>query len=407
MYQQLEAYHKEHGHSNVPSMLKTSLSYWVRQQRQARRNEEVRMTPERIAHLDRLGFNWGSKKRKNPDEIQQPRNDKRWQEMYKKIKAYKEEHGHCKVPIQANEHDPELGPLGIWVSYQRQKRDIMQQSKKDLLDEIGFHWYADNWDTMYEQLVKFKRQKGHTNVPTRYAENRSLGVWCRKQRAKMRQNKLPPERRSRMEEIQFDYELQSEKNERIWNEKFQRLRKYKLQHGDCLVPTVSSNSHQVEDRELSIWVQHQRINYKKGKCPPHRVDKLNSLGFVWSLLAERGPIAETEKNALLWENSYNHLREFYEKHGHFTIQHMLDDGRINPLNTWINTQRTIYAQGEMKEERRKKLDDINFIWLDGLEHHSRRLWDAAFEKLNIFHDKWDTPLFRSMTTFSSGDGLER
>jgi hypothetical protein len=48
----------------------------------------------------------------------------------------------------------------------------------------------------------------------------------------MRQNKVPPERRGRMEEISFNSELQSEKNERIWNEKFQCLKKYRLKHGD-------------------------------------------------------------------------------------------------------------------------------------------------------------------------------
>jgi hypothetical protein len=53
-YKELEAYHKEHGHSNVPSTLRNSLSTWVGHQRQNRQNEEVRMTAERIARLD----NW-------------------------------------------------------------------------------------------------------------------------------------------------------------------------------------------------------------------------------------------------------------------------------------------------------------------------------------------------------------
>jgi hypothetical protein len=60
-YKDLEAYHKEHGHSNVPSTLRNSLSSWVRSQRRDRQNEEVRMTAERITRLDKLDFRWATK----------------------------------------------------------------------------------------------------------------------------------------------------------------------------------------------------------------------------------------------------------------------------------------------------------------------------------------------------------
>jgi hypothetical protein len=41
----------------------------------------------------------------------------------------------------------------------------MLQSRKDLLDELDFVWVADNWDAMYEELVKFKLEHGNTEVP--------------------------------------------------------------------------------------------------------------------------------------------------------------------------------------------------------------------------------------------------
>jgi hypothetical protein len=86
-----------------------------------------------------------------------------------------------------------------------------------------------------------------------------------------------------MEELGFNFEQQSEneKNERIWNEKFQRLEKYKREHGDCLVPS--------EDEDLSIWVQYQRTNYNCGTIPNHRLQKLEQVGFVWSIVEESEP----------------------------------------------------------------------------------------------------------------------
>jgi hypothetical protein len=382
IYKELEAYHKEHGHSNVPSTLKNKLSQWVGHQRQNRRNEEVRMTVERIARLDKLDFRW-SKPGKLSTKSQRI-NDESWLEMYEKLKAYNEKHGHCKVPIEANATDPDQSVLGSWVSRQRQRAvgDRMPQSRKDLLDELDFLWLADNWDTMYEQLVKFKQEHGHTEVPR---NNTSLGEWCRKQRAKMRQNKLTPERRGRMEEIGFNIELQSEKNERIWNAKLQRLKKYKRKHGDCSGPPKNA-SNSAEDAELVIWVTHQRRGYKDGTIPNHRIQKLEEAGFVWSIV-ERGPQAPTEKQELAWEKSYEKLREFYEVHGHFTVPHVFDNGKINPFNSWIFSQRRFYAQGQMKKDRRLKLEAIGFIWNQGIAHHSQRKWNAAFQDLTKFREE--------------------
>jgi hypothetical protein len=274
IYKELEAYHKKHGHSNVPSTLNNKLSRWVQCQRKSHRNEEVRMTTERIARLDKLDFRWATRRKVTAKS--QRMGDERWREMYKKLRAYNEKHGHCKVPIEANAEDPDQSVLGSWVTYQRRSHSKMPQSRKDLLDELGFLWVADKWDTMYEQLVKFRQEHSHTEVP---GNNTSLATWCQNQRSKMRQNKLPPERRRRMEEIGFNFELQSEKNERIWDAKLQRLKKYKRKRGYCRGPPRSAHNH-VEDDELSNWVSYQRNGYKLGTIPNHRIQKLEEVGFV-------------------------------------------------------------------------------------------------------------------------------
>jgi hypothetical protein len=85
---ELEAYHKKHGHSNVPFALNKKLSRWVGSQRRNRRNEKVRMTAARIAQLDKLDFSWG--KRRELSSKSQRMDDERWREMYEKLKAYNE-----------------------------------------------------------------------------------------------------------------------------------------------------------------------------------------------------------------------------------------------------------------------------------------------------------------------------
>jgi hypothetical protein len=393
IYKELEAYHKEHGHSNVPSTLKNKLSQWVHLQRQNRQNAEVRMTAERISRLDKIDFRW-AKRRKVTTKTQR-RMDESWRKMYKRLKTYNEKHGHCKVPIEANAKDPDQSVLGSWVSQQRQIRDRLPQSRKDLLDGLGFLWFADNWDTMYQQLVKFSLEHGHTGVKGKS----SLAVWCRRQRANMRQNKLPLGRRGRMEEIGFNIEAQSEKNERIWNTKLQRLKKYNRKHGDCFGPPKSA-SNNAEDAELVIWITHQRMGYKVGTIPNHRIQKLEEeVGFVWSIV-ERGSQTPSEKQELAWEKSYEKLREFYEVHGHFTVPPVLDNGKLNPFHSWIAVQRRHFAQGQMKEDRRLKLDAIAFIWNQGIKRRSQRKWNATFQDLTKFREE------RGHTFVKKNDGME-
>jgi hypothetical protein len=343
------------------------------------------MTVERIAQLDKLDFRWTKRRQVQPVNR---RNDERWLEMYEKLKAYHEKHGHSKVPQRVNESDDpdQKEQLGVWISYQRMARDRMPQSRKDLLDELDLNWSADTWDTIYEQLVKFRQEHGHTDVPA-VAGTRSLGLWCRKQRGYMRQNTLPLERRSRLEEINFVFELQSEKNERIWNGKFQRLEKYKREHGDCLVPSKNTANAVVEDSELSVWVTHQRTDYNRGTIPNHRMQKLEEIGFVWSIV-ERGSQSATEKHELLWEKSYKKLQEFYEVHGHFTVPTMLENGKVNPLSSWITIQRKHHAQCLLKKERRSKLNAIGFIWKK--EHKRGTLSPEKEERLESI-ECWDPP----------------
>jgi hypothetical protein len=72
-----------------------------------------------------------------------------------------------------------------------------------------FVWVADNWDAMYEELVKFKLEHGNTEVPG----NKVAWTIGAGQRSRMRQNKLPLNGET-MEEIGFNIELKVRKDER-------------------------------------------------------------------------------------------------------------------------------------------------------------------------------------------------
>ena len=69
-----------------------------------------------------------------------------------------------------------------------------------------------------------------------------------------------------------------------WEARFQELLDYRTKHGDCKVP-----QHYKENKALGKWVAKQREQHKllkKGQhsfLTPYRLEKLNAVGFVWSV----------------------------------------------------------------------------------------------------------------------------
>jgi superfamily II DNA or RNA helicase len=124
-FSQLVSYHTEYGHCRVPGGWKEnkSLASWVLTQREYYSNGE--MSSERIARLEKLGFDW------NP-------RDSDWKRFYEDLKIYKSIHGNCRVP---DTYSPNPS-LGKWVANQRTRRKKGRMSSEQivLLEEIHFFW---------------------------------------------------------------------------------------------------------------------------------------------------------------------------------------------------------------------------------------------------------------------------
>ncbi|KAL7540742.1 hypothetical protein ACHAXR_010356 [Thalassiosira sp. AJA248-18] len=135
-FNKLLEYIKEHGHSNISQHDKENerLGKWIKNQRYEYRKYhnkglgQSRLGRDRIDKLNEIGFQW----RLRPERIP-------WDERFKAIVQYKEEHGHCRVPMNVPE-------LGKWAKYQRDqyclfmrgKKAKINQQKIDKLISIGF-----------------------------------------------------------------------------------------------------------------------------------------------------------------------------------------------------------------------------------------------------------------------------
>lgn len=283
MFAQLEAFHEATGHSSVPQSFAANkkLAWWVTTQRQKYRKNKL--AEWQIDRLNELNFVWvGGRKsgwpRTNtsrPPSGEKPLSGEDYFEMmFQALLEYRELHGDCLVPQRWKENRK----LADWVSDLRtaNNRDLLDQDRVRRLDEVGFDWdpIGTRWEVMFQQLLEFKREHGHTDVSQGSTKYKALAGWVRNQRAAMQNNRpIIAGRAKRLEEIGFNWRL-IEPN--LWDTMFERLIEFKKTYGHCNVPQKWP-----VDRRLGRWVNSNRFRTQRLK--EHQIKKLDSIGFVWNM----------------------------------------------------------------------------------------------------------------------------
>jgi hypothetical protein len=135
----LREYKVKNGHINVTPTEDKSLYCFCKNMRDARKNPKNsrrKLTADRIAALDGIGFDWRSETK--------PRNNQKHISFIDRVEAlrqYKEKHGHLNVTFKANKS------LNNWCYNIRNARSKSGECKIKLtqeriaaLDAIGFDW---------------------------------------------------------------------------------------------------------------------------------------------------------------------------------------------------------------------------------------------------------------------------
>ena len=114
----------------------------------------------------------------------------KWNQHFKELEEFHQQNGHCDVPKIFEKNKA----LGCWVHDQRihyfykqiGKPSPLSKDNVDLLNKICFQWFFPEddkkWQKHYEQLVEYKKQNGHCNVPYQYKSNQDLAHWVYTQR---------------------------------------------------------------------------------------------------------------------------------------------------------------------------------------------------------------------------------
>jgi hypothetical protein len=322
----LVKFKEEHGHYNAPKRQLTyaKLGNWIGVQRKA--YFRGKLSNKRISRLERIDFEW--------DVL-----DSIWNQRFKELKDFYYTHQNFNV-YNICKINPELGS---WVKNQRSiySRGEMPSDRIAQLEKLGFVWNQldSEWDRMFERLEQFKREFGNCVVPVIYEFDQKLAYWVTVQRRNFAKGKMPLDKKLKLESLGFAWNKYSD----FWEQRFEELRAYKAQHGDCRVPGRFK-----ENKVLAAWVANQRSAYAKGNLPKEYIDRLGSLGFIWDTFSE-----DLDK----WIAA---LKDFKDLHGHCRVPYAYKTNK--PLAAWVNNQRQKYKKGKLTAEVILRLQEMDFEW---------------------------------------------
>lgn len=330
---ELLAYKAEHGDTNVPLRYGTNLGAWVVNQRIVRKKGTL--SPERIKRLDEIDFIWDTL------ELQ-------WEARFNELLAYKAKYGDMYVPQSCP------SGLGQWIANQKAnlKNGELSPDRKRRLDEIGFIWdyRTTKWEKGFSELLSYKAKHGNVDVPANWPTG--LGAWVNTQRGRKKQGIISADQVQRLEEIGFDWEpLKSN-----WDVMYNELLEYKSINCHVDVP-------QRPTTPLGRWVRGQRDSMKIGRLPAEQKSRLEEIGFEWDVLDSK------------WESMFDELLKYKAEHGDTNVP----TNWPTYLGTWVTLQRRAgktSSRGALSPDRKKRLDEIGFIW-DALDFQ----WEERFNEL--------------------------
>ena len=254
--------------------------------------------------------------------------------------------------------------------------------------QIQFRGSYASFDDRLEDLIAYKDQHGHCDVP-QIGEFQSLGQWCAKvRRAKRTMDKngkpevcLSDDQMKRLDDIGFLWN--SIRTFPSFDDRLKDLIAYKDQHGHC---DVRQNG---EFQSLGKWCCKVRWikrkmdkNRKPKGCLPvsdDQMKRLNDIGFLWISI----------RTFPSFDDRLEELIAYKDQHGHCDVR---QSGEFQSLGHWCakvrRTKRTMDKNGKPKvclsDDQMKRLNDMGFLWISNRSYTS---FDDHLEELIAYKDQ--------------------
>mmetsp|Transcript_21686 Transcript_21686/g.53570 ORF Transcript_21686/g.53570 Transcript_21686/m.53570 type:complete len:321 (-) Transcript_21686:804-1766(-) len=163
---------------------------------------------------------------------------------------------------------------------------LLERKRRTARDAPNFRPYQESkWVQQFDELIKFKEQCGHCNVPHSYKPELGMSRWVKRQRYQYKlrsQGKVSTMTEARIKELQsigFVWDAHAA----TWLQRFEELKHFRSRLGHCNVPSSFTSNPQ-----LVSWVKCQRRQYRLfsrnnalSSMTRNRIVKLEEIGFKW------------------------------------------------------------------------------------------------------------------------------
>jgi len=233
----------------------------------------------------------------------------------------------------------------------------------------------DSFQTMFKYLIEYGGIAGHCNVPKRHTivhdgQEIKIGQWLSDQRKVFFKCKMSDHRKTGFIDLISKGMLKWDPNakqidlDNRWDVHFEALLRYGESHTDYNVPRgfkMRGAARGVDGivsgatLNLGNWLHKQRTERAKGKLACRKFNLMQGI-------VERGLLfwnARTDRSNCRWEMCYRSFVEYTEANGHCNIPFdevsALSDGSVTKLRFWLTKQQKLQTKGQLKPERRAKL----------------------------------------------------
>ena len=207
-----------------------------------------------------------------------------------KMKIYKQNGGSSNATTNAIASSSTPTISTTLSSVQQQQRQLDHNGVGGNIQNRFRPYQSEQWSARYQDLIEFRKERGHCLVPHKWKGNPELAQWVKRQRyqykLKMqgRHSTLTDERLKCLNNMGFVWDS----HKATWDERYNELVAFRKIHGHTNVPSGDSVYPQ-----LSVWVKCQRRQYRlfydtnleermKSTMTIERIQQLDSIGFIWS-----------------------------------------------------------------------------------------------------------------------------
>ena len=173
-------------------------------------------------------------------------------------------------------------------------------------------------------------------------------------------------------------------NPNNWDMMYELAKKYYEHYGNLKIPnsfkTINGYESDENGYNLGIWINTQRLSYKKETLSEDRIEKLKEISMIFE---------DVHKDT--WNKMYELAKKYYEHYSDLkipfsfkTINGYESDENGYNLGFWINYQRMNYKKGSLSEDRIKKLEEIGMIFGIGRQD----AWNMMYELTKKYYEHY-------------------